>query len=145
MTSETPASLPIAASALQRFVVSHQRDEDFKTDGLRPYAAYRDLGFVEATGGTVRAHVIRNVAPFKAEDVSRRHYHEVGFQMVYVIKGWLRGEYEGQGEITMRAGSCWLQPSGQKHTVLGYSDDLELLEVIMPADFPTVDVPGVGA
>ncbi len=145
MTEKTISAVPLAGDTPQQFVVSHLRDEDFKTDGLRPYAAYRDLGFVAATGGTVRAHVIRNVAPFKAEDVSHRHYHEVGFQMVYVLKGWLRGEYEGQGEMTMRAGSCWLQPSGLKHTVLGYSDDLELLEVIMPADFPTVDVPGVGA
>ena len=31
----------------------------------------------------------------------------------------------------------WLQPLNIKHTVLGYSDDCELLEIIMPADFDT--------
>ena len=28
----------------QKFTVSHQREEDFKADGLRAYAQYRDLG-----------------------------------------------------------------------------------------------------
>ena len=32
----------------------------------------------------------------------------------------------------------FLQPPGIKHTVLGYSDDCELLEIVLPADFKTV-------
>jgi hypothetical protein len=40
----------------------------------------------------------------------------------------------------MSAGSCWLQPPGIKHTVLDYSADAELLEIIVPADFKTIDV-----
>jgi hypothetical protein len=124
----------------QKFVMSHHRDEDFKVDGLRPYASYRDLGLVEATNGRVRGHVIRNIAPFDAKEVSKRHYHDVEFQLVYVLKGWMRSEFEGQGERVMTAGTCWLQPPGIKHTVLGYSDDLEILEIIMPAEFDTVDV-----
>jgi len=31
----------------------------------------------------------------------------------------------------MRAGSCWIQPPGIRHTVLGWSEDCELLEIIM--------------
>jgi hypothetical protein len=61
-------------------------------------------------------------------------------QMVYVLKGWIKGEYEGAGVVTMREGSCWLQPPKIKHTVLDYSDDCELLEIIMPADFETVEL-----
>jgi quercetin dioxygenase-like cupin family protein len=71
----------------------------------------------------------------------KRHYHDVKFQMVYVLKGWTRFEMDGHGEHTVRAGGCWIQPAGIKHTVLGYSDDLEVLEVIIPADYDTVDVP----
>ena len=60
--------------------------------------------------------------------------------MVYVLKGWIRTEFEGQGVKEFRAGSCWTQPSGIKHKVLEMSEDMELLEIIMPAEFPTVDV-----
>jgi hypothetical protein len=42
--------------------------------------------------------------------------------------------------VTMREGSCWLQPPKIKHSVLDYSDDCELLEIIMPADFATVEL-----
>ena len=61
-------------------------------------------------------------------------------QMIYVLKGWIKGEYEGAGVVTMREGSCWLQPPRIKHSVLDYSDDCELLEIIMPADFETVEL-----
>ena len=58
--------------------------------------------------------------------------------MVYVLKGWFRTEFEGEGVQTFRAGSCWIQPPKIKHTVRGYSDDCELLEIVLPADFETV-------
>lgn len=121
----------------QRFVVSHHREEDFD-HGLRPYSAYRDLGIAPATSGMVQAHVIRMTKPFNAEDVAIPHYHDVDFQMVYVLKGSFTSEFEGQGAHTFHAGSCWIQPPKIKHTVLGYSDDCELLEIIMPAEFDTV-------
>jgi len=88
----------------------------------------------------VRAHVIKMLPPCDPAEVSKRHFHEVDFQMVYVIKGWVKGEYEGAGVVTMREGSCWLQPPKIKHAVLDYSDDCELLEIIMPADFETVEL-----
>ena len=92
------------ASPSQRFVVSHHREEDFE-GGLRRYAKYRDLGIAQATNGMVRAHVIRFVPPCRPEEVSKRHYHDVDFQMVYVLKGWIKSEFDGQGAIVMRAGS----------------------------------------
>jgi quercetin dioxygenase-like cupin family protein len=125
------------ARTKHKFTVSHHREEDFDA-GLRSYAKYRDLGIAAATDGMVKAHVIRMVPPFRAEDVSTPHYHDVDFQMVYVLKGWFRSEFEGQGAITMTQGTCWIQPPGIKHTVLGYSDDCELLEIVLPADFETV-------
>ena len=61
--------------------------------------------------------------------------------MIYVLKGWYKTEFEGEGIHTFEAGSCWIQPPCIKHTVLGYSDDCELLEIVLPADFETVTVP----
>jgi Cupin domain len=128
-----------AARPSQRFVVSQHREEDFE-GGLRAYAKYRDLGIAQATNGLVRAHVIRFIPPCRPEEVSKRHYHDVEFQMIYVLKGWIKTELEGQGAIVMRAGSTWIQPPRIEHVVLDYSDDCEVLEVILPADFATVEL-----
>jgi mannose-6-phosphate isomerase-like protein (cupin superfamily) len=122
----------------QTFVVSHLADGKFE-QGLRRYAHYRDLGIAKATGGLAAAHVIRLVPPCIPEEVSKRHYHDVDFQMIYVLKGWFKGEYDGE-VVTMREGSAWLQPPKIKHMVLDYSDDCELLEIILPADFETVEL-----
>jgi hypothetical protein len=127
------------ASKKHTFVASHHSPDAFE-QGLRRYAQYRDLGIAAATSGAVRAHVIKFVPPFVPAEVSKRHYHDVQFQMVYVLKGWIKSEFEGQGAITMREGSCWIQPPKIEHTVLGYSDDCEVLEVILPADFETVEL-----
>jgi quercetin dioxygenase-like cupin family protein len=121
------------------FNVSHPRDDDFE-GGLRRYAKYRDLGMAKATGGMVQAHVIRFVPPFIPEEVSKLHFHDVELQMVYVLKGWIETELEGQGAHVMRAGSCWLQPPKIKHKVLNYSDDCEVLEIVLPAEFDTVEL-----
>jgi uncharacterized RmlC-like cupin family protein len=123
----------------QRFTVSHPNEEDFKRDGLRPYARYRDLGIAKATGGLAQAHVIRLIPPC-TDEVRKRHTHAVELQLIYVLKGWMKNEFEGHGEQLMRAGSCWLQPPNIKHTVLDYSDDCEVLEIIVPARFKTAEV-----
>ena len=88
----------------------------------------------------VQAHVIRFVPPCRPEEVSKLHYHDVDFQMVYVLKGWMKTEFAGQGAHTMHAGSCWIQPPRIEHKVLDYSDDCEVLEIILPADFETVEL-----
>ncbi len=124
----------------QTFTVSHLREQDFKTDGLRSYAKYRDLGIAKATNGLAVAHGIRFVPPCRPEEVSKLHTHDVEFQMIYVLKGWMKTELEGQGAHVMRPGSAWLQPPKIKHKVLDYSDDCEVLEVILPADFETVEL-----
>ncbi len=124
----------------QRIAISHHREEDFKADGLRAYAKYRDLGIAEASSGLARAHVIRLIGPCNPEEVSKLHFHDVDFQMVYVLKGWVKTYMEGQGETMMQQGSAWTQPPRIKHLVMDYSDDVELLEVILPADFKTVEL-----
>lgn len=128
------------ARPAQKFAVSHNREEDFRTNGLRTYAKYRDLGLSGATNGLVQAHVIRLLPPFRAEEVSKRHYHDCDFQMVYVLKGWIKTEVEGQGAIVMKEGSCWIQPPRIEHVVLDYSDNCEVLEIVLPADFKTVEL-----
>jgi uncharacterized cupin superfamily protein len=124
----------------QRIAISHHREEDFKADGLRTYAQYRDLGIADATSGLAQAHVIRLIGPCNPAEVSKLHFHDVEFQMVYVLKGWVKTYMEGQGETLMKEGSAWTQPPRIKHLIMDYSDDVELLEVILPAEFKTVEL-----
>lgn len=119
-----------------KFFVSHLDQSDFESDGLRPFFEYRDLGIRDSTGGRVLAHVIRAKRGIPAQP--ERHHHVVDFQMVYVLKGWIKFHYEGVGEVTLKAGTCVHQPPAIKHTELGHSDDLELIEIVMPAEFKTV-------
>jgi mannose-6-phosphate isomerase-like protein (cupin superfamily) len=142
----TPAKAAVKAAVKpsprrkQRVAVSHHREEDFKADGLRAYAKYRDLGIAEASHGLAQAHVIRLQGPCDPAEVSKLHFHDVEFQMVYVLKGWVRTYMDGQGETLMTEGSAWTQPPKIKHMILDYSDDVELLEVILPAEFKTVEL-----
>jgi hypothetical protein len=139
--SRERASVPVKRTRpRQRIAISHHREEDFKADGLRTYAKYRDLGIVEASNGLARAHVIRLIGPCNPEEVSKLHFHDVDFQMVYVLKGWVKTYMEGQGETMMQQGSAWTQPPRIKHLIMDYSDDVELLEVILPAEFKTVEL-----
>jgi mannose-6-phosphate isomerase-like protein (cupin superfamily) len=131
---------PAAKRPKQRVAVSHYREADFQTNGLRAYAQYRDLGIAGATNGLAQAHVIRLIGPCNPAEVSKLHYHDVQFQMVYVLKGWVKTYMEGQGETLMQQGSCWTQPPRIKHLILDYSDNCELLDVILPAEFKTVEL-----
>ena len=124
----------------QRVAISHHREEDFKADGLRAYAQYRDLGIADATHGLARAHVIRLIGPCNPDEVSKLHFHDVEFQMVYVLKGWVKTYMEGVGETTYGQDACWTQPPKIRHLIMDYSDDVELLEVILPADFDTKEL-----
>ena len=128
--------------APQRFTISHHDEAAFKSGGLRNYSAYRDLGVAQATHGVAEAHVIRMIAPFRSE-LSERHHHTIQFQMVYCLKGWFETDFEGLGPQRLVAGSCWVQPPGIQHTVVGWSDDCELLEILMPADHETFTAPDV--
>jgi quercetin dioxygenase-like cupin family protein len=42
--------------------------------------------------------------------------------------------------VRLVAGSCVYQPPGIRHREIGHSDDVEMLEIVMPADFATEEV-----
>lgn len=122
------------------FIATHAKDAAFDR-GLRSFFEYRDLGIERATHGRVVAHVIRAAAGQAFS--SQPHLHRTDFQLVYVLKGWIEFEYEGQGRVRLEAGSCVYQPPGIRHRELGHSDDVEMLEVVMPAEFATEEVASV--
>lgn len=134
-TENTPS-----ASPPEGFLVSHLSDSDFVRQGLRAFFEYRDLGIKAATEGRVGAHVIR--ARPGTQATPQWHNHQLEFQMVYVTRGWILFEYEGVGEVRLEAGSCVHQVPGIRHRELAHSDDLELLEITLPADFGTTNLDG---
>jgi len=124
------------------FVVSHAEGASFER-GLRSFFEYRDLGIKQATDGRAVAHVIRAAAGTAFS--SQPHRHQTTFQLVYVLNGWIEFEYEGQGRVRLEAGSCVHQPPGIRHREVGHSEDVEMLEIVLPGDFKTEEVPAVGS
>ena len=79
----------------QKFVHEEGDEAVFVERGLRSYFEYRDLGIKDGTHGDYVAHVIRAKEGHNA--TGQWHWHDCTFQMYYVLKGWARFEYEGQG------------------------------------------------
>ena len=139
MTTEAPAryegplELARALSALAR---STARDAPWKREGLRPDNEYRELGLAEATAGRIGAKHIRAIAPFPAP--TGWHWHDMTAHFIYVLNGWLTFRFAGvEGDVTVRAGESLSQPAGVAHNVVARSDDLELIEVNVPAAYGT--------
>lgn len=119
----------------QKFLHQEAADAEFRTQGLRSYFEYRDLGIKNATHGAYIAHVIRALEGHNA--TGQWHRHDCTFQMVYVLNGWARFEYEGQGIHVVRKGDCVLQPANIRHREIEHSADFEVLEIVAPGDFET--------
>ena len=128
----------------QKFSASYAKDAVYQ-QGLRDFMEYRDLGIADATNGAVRAHVVRVKDDQKGEEHDMHttgvHQHLCDFQMFYVLKGWIKFIYEGEGGVkSFGPGDCVLQPSGIVHNELSCSDDLELIEIYSPAVHETKGV-----
>ena len=131
------AATAAAKKRAKDFSVNHLGDTKFEKRGLRNYFEYRDLGITKASKGKVVAHAIR-ARRGKAPE-GEWHRHDCSLQFVYVLRGWIKFEYEGVGEITMRQGTCFQQPPNIRHRELSHSRDVEMIEIVAPADFRTLD------
>jgi len=131
-------SMPTAVAATA-FSHVEPGDTPWRSDGLRDFFLYRDLGVAAATQGRVIAQLVKaNMAPEKG---TGWHRHEAQFHIVFMTKGWARFMY-GDQETLVSAGDCVHQRPGIVHYLFDYSPDMEYLEVVAPADFKTLDVEG---
>lgn len=115
------------------FTTSHVDTSPFAGEGLRAFFDYGGLGIAEATDRRCGAQVVRAV-PGRTSP-GDWHSHRLELRMVYVTRGRILFEYEGEGEHLLRAGSCVLRPPGIRHRDLPHSDDMELIEITAPAAF----------
>jgi quercetin dioxygenase-like cupin family protein len=119
-----------------KFSHSKASEAEFKSGGLRDFFVYRDLGVADATHGRVVAHITKaNMPP---EQGTGWHIHVADFQIVYMLKGWAKFMYEDK-ETLVQAGDCIHQRPGIVHYLFDYSEDMEYLEIVGPADFGSVD------
>ena len=96
---------------------------------------YRDL-VPSRLGGAVIASHIRIPQGGPVPDMV--HFHKVGFQLIFCVKGWVDVVYEDQGEpIRLFAGDCFIQPPEIRHRVLFASDGIEVIEIGVPAEHVT--------
>jgi mannose-6-phosphate isomerase-like protein (cupin superfamily) len=129
--------------ALTELLLTDGATAAFTRDGPRADVEYRDLGWSKASAGAIGAKHIRAIRPFQAE--TGWHWHDMTGHFVYVLSGWIAFRFAGvEAEVIVRAGSSLSQPAGIAHNVVGRSDDLELIEVNLPADFGVWDLAGPG-
>lgn len=96
---------------------------------------YRDL-VPSRLGGAMIASHIRIPGGGPVPDMV--HFHKVGFQLIFCNRGWVDVVYEDQGPpIRLTAGDCFIQPPEIRHRVLLASDDIEVIEIGVPAEHVT--------
>ncbi|MEM9432777.1 MAG: cupin domain-containing protein [Pseudomonadota bacterium] len=96
---------------------------------------YRDL-IPDRLGGSIIASHIRIPDGGPVPDMV--HYHTVGFQLIFCYRGWVDLVYEDQGEaFRLEAGNCVIQPPEIRHRVLYASDNIEVIEIGVPAEHIT--------
>lgn len=123
-----------------RFALSRRSESAWERKGLRSFLEYRELGLAGATDGRFGAHVARALQAGKPGSGAPRHYHTMGFHFIYVLKGWLRTEFEGLGEVVMREGDSLAYEGQVPQEHIEYSEDFEVLQITMPAEFETVEL-----
>jgi quercetin dioxygenase-like cupin family protein len=116
------------------FEVRQLKDSDPWVIG-RAGMLYRDLIPDRLGGSIIASHInIPNGGPVP----DMVHYHTIGFQLIFCYKGWVKLVYEDQGPpFVLKAGDCVTQPPEIRHRVLEASDNLEVIEIGVPADHMT--------
>ncbi len=104
--------------------------------GRRSFFKYRDLGVGAASQGRLRAQTMTAVKGMT--EPTGWHYHTCEGQFVYAVKGWVDLEFETGETIRLNQGESLFIPGGMRHNETGTSDDLEILELSVPAEMGTV-------
>jgi len=124
----------VMPDTVHSFVVRRLKDQAPWIIG-RAGMHYRDL-VPDRLGGSIIASHIRIPDGGPVPDMV--HFHRVGFQLIFCIHGWVDVVYEDQGEkMRLTAGDCFIQPPEIRHRVLEASDNVQVIEIGVPAEHVT--------
>ncbi len=124
----------VMPQTVHSFVVRRLKDQAPWIIG-RAGMHYRDL-VPDRLGGSIIASHIRIPDGGPVPDMV--HFHRVGFQLIFCIHGWVDVVYEDQGEkMRLTAGDCFIQPPEIRHRVLEASDNVQVIEIGVPAEHVT--------
>jgi quercetin dioxygenase-like cupin family protein len=124
-TTEKPQKLAYGSVDSPKFV-----------PGRRDFFKYRELGVTEATNGRMRAQV--TIASQGLSRPTGWHYHVCEQQFVYMLKGWVDLEFEDGTKVHLKEGESLMIPGGTRHNETATSNEMELLEISVPAKMDTV-------
>jgi quercetin dioxygenase-like cupin family protein len=117
--------------------LAHATPETAKSvSGRRSFFSYLDLGVTDGSNGAMRAQVTK--ATQGLGEPTGWHYHVCDQQFVYMRKGWVDLEFEDGRKIRLKAGDSLMIPGGTRHNETATADELELLEISVPAKMDTV-------
>jgi quercetin dioxygenase-like cupin family protein len=109
-------------------------------DGLRSFFVYRDTGVIATTNGKVLVQLVRAARKSaEAKGGTGYHFHTADVHVVYMVRGWAKFDYDGV-DTSVEAGDCVHQRPGIVHSLHDWSDDMEFMEIVMPADFATTEI-----
>ena len=132
MTLPTPRFRPARDFAGTRFL-RHREPEARWEGGRIPGFRARETGIGAATGGLAGVRVVRRV-PGEPVPVTR---HDAEILLGFVRSGSLTLGVGGQPDERLASGAAFALPPGRPLTIREPSDDLEILEVALPAGFTT--------
>lgn len=133
MSSAARSQTPAAAQDKGKVTHAPARAPIF-VKGRRDFFKYRDLGVTQASGGQMRAQV--TIGTQGLTRPTGWHYHVCDGQFIYMLKGWVELQF-ADGSIRVEEGDSLYIPGGVHHNETRASDDLEILEVSVPADMGT--------
>jgi len=133
MPADSPSIADLSGNGVH--VRLERRAEAPLPDTGRAGMVYRDLLPEREGGRYIASHI---TIPEGGPVPDYVHHHDVRFQVIHCVRGWVRVVYEDQGgPFTMHAGDTVLQPPHIRHRVLESSPGLEVFEVTGPAEHPT--------
>ena len=103
--------------------------------GRRDFFKYRETGTTEGTDGFMRAQI--TVGTQGLTEPTGWHYHICDAQFIYMLKGWVELQFEGQGTIRLEAGDTCMIPGNLPHNEIRASNELEIMEISVPAAMGT--------
>ena len=124
----------------QHFIRHEAAKAEWKPWRMEGFEA-RDIGIASATDGLVGVRVAHPVGQPQTGFVS----HDADLLFMFLLNGSAELNCDQMDSELLTAGDSFIVPSSMKHSLSKCSEDMEVLEVVLPAEFNTIHHPkGVG-